>query len=194
MRQTKATLKAAAAVSQDVVEQVQADEGSVYAASVVHAPMNALAVSETHGDIDAAQSDAPKAQVQPVQAKAEEDASPASLAPSVHEDRIDKDCAFVRHVTIPDYFCMSPNAGFCKVWAMRNTGNATIEGECTIRLISGHPFGSISENAHVDARPGEEFLVTLSNRTVPIMEKTYSGIFQLHDADGHAFGDELFIE
>jgi hypothetical protein len=194
MRQTKATLKAAAAGLQDVVEQVEPDEGSICAASVVHGPMSPLAASEIQGEIDAAQSDAPKAEIQSVQVKVEEDASTASLAPSVHEDRINKDCAFVRHVTIPDYFCMSPNAGFCKVWAMRNTGNTTIEGECTIRLISGHPFGSISENAHVDARPGEEFLVTLSNRTVPVVEKTYSGIFQLHDADGNAFGDELFIE
>lgn len=194
MRQTKTTLKAAAAGARNVVEQVEPDQESICAASVVHAPTTPLATLERQEGTDAAQSDAPKAEIQSVQSEMEQDVSLASFAPSVHEDRINKDCAFVRHVTIPEYFCMSPNAGFCKVWAMRNTGNSTIEGECTIRLISGHPFGSISENAHVDARPGEEFLVTLSNRTVPVMEKTYSGIFQLHDVDGNAFGDELFIQ
>jgi hypothetical protein len=188
MEHSKATLEVVTTVLQNEVAPVETEEESNRDESVVQAT-TPIAAAKIQPDKVEAQSEPLETEVEQVEVKAEEDVSSTA-----NQDEVSKECAFVRHVTIPEYFCMSPNAGFCKVWAMRNTGNSTITGECTIRLISGHPFGSISENAHVDALPGEEFLVTLSNRTAPVFEKSYSGIFQLHDADGNAFGDELLIE
>ena len=104
------------------------------------------------------------------------------------------DCAFVGHVTIPDYFCMLPNANFTKIWTMRNTGDIAIEGDYTVRLVSGHSFGSISETVTLEkVQPGGSFTIQLPHRTVPVAEQSFSGAFRLHDEQGEAFGDELEI-
>lgn len=116
-----------------------------------------------------------------------------------HEaDRFEKtmrtDCSFVGHVTIPDYFCMLPNANFTKIWTMRNTGDVPIGGDYTIRLVCGHSFGSISETITLEkVQPDSTFTIQLPHRTVPVAEEMFNGTFRLHDEHGKPFGDEVEI-
>ena len=99
--------------------------------------------------------------------------------------------AFVDDVTIPDGTQVNAGATFLKTWRVKNVGSCTWTKDYRLAFVRGNPMGGPAlTNLPGDTAPGETVDLSL-NLTAPGADGTYTGVFQLMDADGKLFGSKV---
>jgi Ig-like domain from next to BRCA1 gene len=102
--------------------------------------------------------------------------------------------SYVSDVTIPDGTQVTPGQSFTKTWRVSNTGTCAWEAGFTFNVVSGDAMGgtAVTLNQRVEAGRQYEFSVPMvapTNKT-----GTLTGYWQLSDANGSFFGDQVYVE
>ena len=102
--------------------------------------------------------------------------------------------SYVKDVTIPDGTQMTPGQSFTKTWLVSNTGTCAWESGFTFNVVSGDSMGgtAVTLNQRVEAGGQYEFLIPMvapTNKTGKL-----TGYWQLSDANGSFFGDQVYVE
>ena len=96
--------------------------------------------------------------------------------------------AFVKDVTIPDGSAFESGQYFTKTWRLQNVGSCTWTTAYDLIFVRGDRMdGSVEVDLPATVRPGETVDVTVALRA-PNGSGTYTGYWQLRDANGQIFG------
>jgi hypothetical protein len=105
------------------------------------------------------------------------------------------DAYFVRDITIPDGYELSPGEVFTKTWRVQNNGTCTWTSSYSAVFI----FGSVLGSALVipvpieTVVPGMEVDITVE-MIAPITTGQYSGYWRMQNADRLPFGDFFYVD
>lgn len=99
---------------------------------------------------------------------------------------------FRQDVTIPDNTAMVPGQTFTKTWKVRNSGSCAWES--TFKLIStgGDAMGGTAKTLGQSVAPGAEIDISVP-MTAPNKTGVVRGNWRMSNANGTAFGDELYV-
>lgn len=102
--------------------------------------------------------------------------------------------AYVKDVTIPDGTKMTPGQSFTKTWQVSNTGTCAWEAGFKFNVVSGDAMGATAVTLNQRVEPGRQYefsvpMVAPTNKT-----GTVTGYWQLSDASGSYFGDQVYVE
>ena len=102
--------------------------------------------------------------------------------------------SFVNDVTIPDGTDEAPGQSFTKTWQVSNTGTCAWETGFTFKNVSGDAMGGSAVTLNQRIEPGRQY-----EFSVPMVAPTsktgkVTGYWQLTDANGSAFGDQVYVE
>lgn len=90
--------------------------------------------------------------------------------------------------TIPDHTVIEPGGKFTKTWTVRNAGTCTWTKDYTFRFTQGDRMGGPqSINLEREVKPGETYTFEL-DLTAPVDPGTYTGRWEIFDAQGNSFG------
>ena len=90
--------------------------------------------------------------------------------------------------TIPDHTVIEPGGKFTKTWTVRNAGTCTWSKDYTFRFTQGDRMGGPqSINLEREVKPGETYTFKL-DLTAPVEPGTYTGRWEIFDAQGNSFG------
>lgn len=105
------------------------------------------------------------------------------------------DAVFVAHVTLPPGASLEAGQTALKTWRVRNTGDTTWETGYTLAHTAGDPLaaGEARATGVPTTRPGATADLSVSI-TAPAAAGNYRAIWQLWDATGRPFGEELAVE
>ena len=102
--------------------------------------------------------------------------------------------SYVDDVTVPDGTVFVPGDAVVKTWAIRNDGDCTWNDKFSLRHIDGSLMGAENSRQELPAlQPNEEGEVTVVFTAPQTAGSYYSG-WQAYDAQGNAFGDDIYIE
>jgi hypothetical protein len=101
--------------------------------------------------------------------------------------------AFISDVTIPDGTLVAPGSILDKQWLVQNNGECNWDASYRLRLISGNPLGTSTEQALYPARAATQATVRILF-TAPQEAGEYISEWQAFDANGIAFGESFFIK
>ncbi len=103
------------------------------------------------------------------------------------------DAVLEEHVTIRPWQNLSPGTAFDKVWRLSNTGDCPWPRGTVLAFISGTQLRAADAVDVEPAAPGEFLDVSVAMQA-PEANGSYSGVWQLHFADGESFGEEVTVE
>jgi len=96
--------------------------------------------------------------------------------------------AFVKDVSIPDGFVLSPGSSFVKTWRLKNKGTCAWTSAYSLIFASGHQMsGPVSVPIPGNVNPGGTIDVSV-NLTAPATEGHFIGYWMLQNASGVNFG------
>ena len=101
--------------------------------------------------------------------------------------------SYLDDVTVPDGTTFVPGDQIVKKWAVRNDGDCTWNDKFSLRYIDGSAMGADSRQSLPELGPGESGEVTVIFYAPQNAGSYYSG-WQAYDAQGNAFGDDIYIE
>jgi len=95
---------------------------------------------------------------------------------------------FSADVTIPDGTSIAPQAAFTKTWRLLNRGSCTWTTGYTVVFVSGEAMSGPASVAFTKSvKPGETIDLSV-NLVAPTAAGSYTGYYQLKDANGATFG------
>ena len=100
---------------------------------------------------------------------------------------------YLDDVTVPDGTIFVPGDQIIKTWAVRNDGECTWNEKFSLRNIDGYVMEADPRQELPQLEPGEEGEVTVVFFAPPQAGSYYSG-WQAYDAQGNAFGDDIYME
>lgn len=104
------------------------------------------------------------------------------------------EATFISDVTIPDGTVVSPSQALHKVWRVRNSGTSTWGSGYQLVFTGGDQMGAPSA-VDVPGTVSPEAVVDLAvDMIAPSSPNTYVGRWQLRNAQGVFFGDELIVD
>jgi hypothetical protein len=101
--------------------------------------------------------------------------------------------AFISDLTIPDGTSVASGSILDKQWLVQNSGDCNWDASYRLRLISGNPLGSSTEQSLYPARAGTQATLRILF-TAPQEAGEYISEWQAFDANGIAFGESFFIK
>ena len=102
--------------------------------------------------------------------------------------------SFVSDVTIPDGTQFAPGATFTKTWRMSNNGSCTWTADYSVYFVRGDGMSGISpQNLTSETAPGSSREISIE-LVAPATAGTYTGYWQLKNADGVGFGHEFYVQ
>lgn len=101
--------------------------------------------------------------------------------------------SYVDDVTVPDGTTFVPGDAIVKTWMVRNDGECTWNDKFSLRFIDGSVMGANIRQELPPLEPGEEGEVTVYFTAPETMGSYYTG-WQAYDAQGQAFGDDIYME
>ena len=101
---------------------------------------------------------------------------------------------FISDMTIPDGKKFNPGDTFTKTWLVMNSGSCVWTTEYSLYFVNGDEMGGINpQNLTTETPPG--FSSDISIQLVaPSNPGTYTGYWQLKNADGIAFGHKIYLQ
>ena len=102
------------------------------------------------------------------------------------------DVAFVSDVTVPDNTPFEPGTQFVKTWQVQNTGTCLWGAGYRLAFVAGEQMGAPAVRPVDFAAAGglAEISVPMIAPSIP---GTYSGVWQMGDAQGNPFGHKLTV-
>ena len=98
--------------------------------------------------------------------------------------------AFVKHTTQEGQ--MKPGQTFTKGWQVKNTGTCTWDTNYRLDFASGQKMGGQAVAVSRQVAPGETYDFQIQMVT-PLKAGDHQGIWQMHNAQGQAFGERLKV-
>jgi len=98
-----------------------------------------------------------------------------------------------KDLTIPDDTAVAPGQSIDKQWLVTNSGTCNWDARYRLKLMSGDPMGTASEEALYPARAGTQATLRILF-TAPASAGTYRSAWQAIGPGGQAFGDLVFIQ
>jgi hypothetical protein len=102
------------------------------------------------------------------------------------------DAAFVADVSVPDHSPFGRGAAFNKTWRVRNSGACAWDASYKLVFVSGSQMGGPDSQPIAATAAGGSVDVTVPMQA-PGQYGTYSGIWQMANAKGEPFGQNLSV-
>ena len=119
--------------------------------------------------------------------------NPITPMPTAADINCNSYLTYLDDVTVPDGSIFVPGDEIVKTWAVRNDGDCTWSDKFSLRYIDGSAMEADSRQSLPALEPGEEGEVTVVF-TAPQNAGSYYSGWQAYDAQGNAFGDNIYIE
>ena len=103
------------------------------------------------------------------------------------------DAIYMSDVTIPDGTIFAPGATFVKTWQIFNGGTCDWEENFVLSFSSGEEMSGVATPLGTKIPASGQAQVSVS-MTAPLTEGSYTGYWQLTDADGKKFGNAIFVK
>ncbi|WP_119068099.1 NBR1-Ig-like domain-containing protein [Aggregatilinea lenta] len=100
---------------------------------------------------------------------------------------------FIDDLTIPDGSDLPSSTNFVKTWLVENIGDTPWGPGFTLRHVDGAAMTTLTRVPLPTCAPGERMAVSVE-LTAPQTPGFYQGDWRCHDADGLAFGDQLWVQ
>lgn len=100
---------------------------------------------------------------------------------------------FLEDLSIPDGTVFHPGEQLDKRWRVVNNGTCNWDERYSLKLVSGLPLGTSSEQALFPARSGAQADIRLVF-IAPDDPGTYRSAWQAYDPEDTPFGDQFYIE
>lgn len=110
--------------------------------------------------------------------------APSSGTQAAGEDQAE----FVRDISIPDGTELPPNEPFVKTWLLKNTGSNTWTTDYNLVFIGGDQMQATESTPLLKAVPPNETVEVSVELIAPNSPATYTGYFNLQNANGDNFG------
>ena len=101
---------------------------------------------------------------------------------------------FTDDVTIDDGTKMTPGQSFTKTWLVSNTGTCSWESGFVFNVVSGDAMGGVAVTLNQTVEPGRQFEFSVPMVAPTNKSGTLKGYWQLSDANGNFFGDQVYVE
>ena len=101
---------------------------------------------------------------------------------------------FADDVTIDDGTQMTPGQSFTKTWLVSNTGTCAWEQGFVFNVVSGDAMGGVAVTLNQTVEPGRQFEFSVPMVAPTNKSGTLKGFWQLSDANGNFFGDQVYVE
>lgn len=102
--------------------------------------------------------------------------------------------SYVNDVTIPDGTKVNPGQSFTKTWLVSNTGTCAWEASFTFKVVSGDAMGGSAVTINQRVEPGRQYEISVPLVAPTDKSGTLTGYWQLSDASGSNFGDQVYVE
>lgn len=102
------------------------------------------------------------------------------------------DAGFVTDVTVPDGASIDPGVSFDKTWRVNNSGTCPWGPDYQLQFVSGDRLGDASSVPLPVVLPGGTADISVP-LVAPLKPGTYRGVWQLGNATGKPFGQNLVV-
>lgn len=124
-------------------------------------------------------------------------ASPTTSAASgyvyVATSTLCDNAAYVSDVTYADNTVLAPETDFTKTWKLMNTGTCTWDEDYRLVFISGDDMDGDTTYLDDSVSSGESVSISV-DMTSPEDSGTYTGYWQMENADGETFGGKIYVQ
>jgi Ig-like domain-containing protein len=99
---------------------------------------------------------------------------------------------YVNDLTIPDGTVMTPGKKFTKTWTLMNNGTCTWSSSYKLAFVGGEQMGGGSTAVPSSVPAGQQSPVSV-DLTAPATAGNYTGTWQLQNAAGTFFGNQITV-
>jgi Ig-like domain-containing protein len=99
---------------------------------------------------------------------------------------------FVNDVTVPDGTVMNSGQTFVKTWTLMNSGTCPWGAGYKLAFVAGESMGGTSVPLASNVPAGQQAQISVS-LTAPSAPGNYSGTWQLQNAQGQLFGNQITV-
>ncbi len=99
---------------------------------------------------------------------------------------------YVNDATIPDGTVLAPNTTFTKTWTIKNTGSCQWTTDYKLVFITGESMNGTVMPLSTPVAAGAQTQISV-NLTSPVLPGNYTGTWQMEDAQGNRFGEQVTV-
>ncbi len=99
---------------------------------------------------------------------------------------------YVNDATIPDGTVLAPNTTFTKTWTIQNNGTCRWTTDYKLVFITGEAMGGTLMPISAPVAAGAQAQISVK-LTSPVLPGNYTGTWQMEDAQGNRFGEQVTV-